>query len=166
MLTDVKRSLRISVNQFDTEIADLIAAARIELIQAGVRKDKAESDTDSLIKRAVTVYCKANFGYDNPEADRMALSFWNLKQSLRLSADYSGYLVEFEVTDGTNPLENALISFNGYEAYTDDLGQASFNGVSPSQNMDYSIQLDGYKTINDEVDVSTDKVVTVTMEGV
>jgi len=157
MLTDVKRSLRISVNQFDTEIADLIAAARIELIQAGVRKDKAESDTDSLIKRAVTVYCKANFGYDNPEADRMALSFWNLKQSLRLSADYSGYLVEFEVTDGTNPLENALISFNGYESYT---------GVSPSQNMDYSIQLDGYKTINDEVDVSTDKVVTVTMEGV
>lgn len=89
MLNDVKLSLRIINNHFDGEIQDLIDAARMDLKQSGVSHDKANSDDDALIKRAITTYCKANFGYDNPDADRFAKSYEMLKQHLSLAGDYN-----------------------------------------------------------------------------
>jgi uncharacterized phage protein (predicted DNA packaging) len=90
LLDDVKQALRISINNtnFDTEVNDLISAARLDLIQSGVSADKVNLDTDPLIKRAVITYCKANFGYDNPEADRFQQSYTMLKQHLSLAGDY------------------------------------------------------------------------------
>lgn len=90
LLDDVKQVLRISVDNtsFDTEVNDLISAARLDLIQSGVSADKVNLDTDPLIKRAVITYCKANFGYDNPEADRFQQSYTMLKQHLSLTGDY------------------------------------------------------------------------------
>jgi uncharacterized phage protein (predicted DNA packaging) len=90
MLNDVKLSLRVTSTAFDIEIQDLIDAARIDLIQSGVSSLKAKSDTDPLIKRAITLYCKAFFGYDNPDADRLRDSYVMLKQHLSLAADYNG----------------------------------------------------------------------------
>lgn len=90
LLDDVKQALRISIDNtiFDTEVNDLIGAARLDLIQSGVSADKVNLDTDPLIKRAIIVYCKANFGYDNPEADRFQKSYDMLKQHLSLAGDY------------------------------------------------------------------------------
>jgi uncharacterized phage protein (predicted DNA packaging) len=90
MLNDVKLSLRVTSTALDIEIQDLIDAARIDLIQSGVSSLKAKSDTDPLIKRAITLYCKAFFGYDNPDADRLRDSYVMLKQHLSLAADYNG----------------------------------------------------------------------------
>jgi uncharacterized phage protein (predicted DNA packaging) len=90
MLNGVKLSLRVTSTAFDIEIQDLIDAARIDLIQSGVSSLKAKSDTDPLIKRAITLYCKAFFGYDNPDADRLRDSYVMLKQHLSLAADYNG----------------------------------------------------------------------------
>lgn len=88
VLDDVKNVLRISGNDFDTELIDLIEAARNELKLAGVDSTLADSTSDSLIKRAITVYCKAEFGFDNGEAERFRKSFDLIKQHLTLSTDY------------------------------------------------------------------------------
>lgn len=90
ILADVKVALRIAAttNDFDTEIQDLINAAIEDLKMAGVATDKAV-DTDPLIKRAITVYCKSHFGYDNPDASRFWRSYESLKRHLTLSADYN-----------------------------------------------------------------------------
>ena len=89
MLDDVKDSLRESGNDLDTEILDLIDAAKADLILSGVNKDKV-IDTDPLIKRAIIVYCKANFGYDEPKiAERFEQSYISLKHHLTLSIEYT-----------------------------------------------------------------------------
>lgn len=86
MLTDVKLSLRISNTAFDNEIIDLIDAAKLDLGISGVENIDI---TDPLIKRAVTIYVKANFGWDNPDAERLQELYILLKQHLSLSGDYN-----------------------------------------------------------------------------
>lgn len=96
MLDDVKKALRISLSNtaFDGEVTDLIAAARDDLRLSGVLASKVEDDTDTLIKRAITVYAKANFGIDNPDAERFQASYESMKAHLTLSQEYT-----VEVTD-------------------------------------------------------------------
>lgn len=87
LIDDVKLALRVTSVDFDTEIQDLIDSAKVDLKLAGV---VSPDETDPLIKRAITVYCKAHFGYDNPEADRFQRSYDLLKMHLALSTDYTG----------------------------------------------------------------------------
>jgi uncharacterized phage protein (predicted DNA packaging) len=89
MLDDIKDVLRISGTTLNTEVTDLIAAARTDLILSGVLATKANSDTDALIKRAISTYCKANFGWDNPEAERFQSAYNMLKNHLCLSSEYT-----------------------------------------------------------------------------
>ncbi len=90
MLNSIKDSLRINGNDLDTEILDLIESAKADLILSGVHKDKVV-DTDPLIKRAIIVYCKANFGYDDVNmAERFEQSYISLKHHLTLSTEYTG----------------------------------------------------------------------------
>lgn len=90
ILDDVKVALRIAATttDFDGEINDLISAAIDDLKLAGVAADKA-IETDPLIKRAITTYCKAHYGYDNPDAERFLQSYLMLKMHLSLSVDYT-----------------------------------------------------------------------------
>lgn len=80
--------LRISHKHFDTEIADLIAAARADLKLAGIRADKADDDNDPLTRRAVMCYLKAEFGLDNDDAERYRNSYEMLKRHLALADEY------------------------------------------------------------------------------
>ena len=89
MLAEVKLALRVTTTDFDTEIQSLIDAAVADLTLAGVAAEKAQSTTDPLIKRAVVTYCKAHFGYDNPEAERFQQSYDMLKAHLTLSQEYT-----------------------------------------------------------------------------
>lgn len=89
MLSDIKDVLRVSGTATDTEISDIISAARQDLILSGVLVAKANSDTDPLIKRAVSTYAKANFGWDNPESERFIESYHMLKSHLLLSTEYT-----------------------------------------------------------------------------
>lgn len=91
MLEEVKTALRISASNsvFNDEINTLILAARLDLVQAGVSADVVnDTDPDALIKRAIVTYAKANFGYDNPEANRFERAYTMLKQHLSLYGDY------------------------------------------------------------------------------
>lgn len=89
LLTDVKPVLRISASNtvFDAEVQGLIDAAKADLELSGVLASKVV-DTDPLIVRAVFTYCKANFGYDNPDAERFQSSYDSLKRHLTLASDY------------------------------------------------------------------------------
>ena len=88
-LQDIKNSLRITGNDLDAEIEDLVEAAKADLILSGVLESKI-AETDPLIKRAIAVYCKANFGYEDPKyADRFQESYTSLKHHLTLSAEYT-----------------------------------------------------------------------------
>jgi len=79
--------LRINGTDFDDELQDLIDAAKADLVLSGVHKDKTD-DKDPLIKRAIIVYCKAHYGYDDM-GERFAASYEGLKQHLTLSAEYT-----------------------------------------------------------------------------
>jgi len=90
LLDDVKLALRIapSQTQFDREIEDLIAAAQGELVRAGVDPVKAVDYADPLVKRAIITYCKAHFGWENADFERLDAAFWRLVEHLSLSAEY------------------------------------------------------------------------------
>ncbi|WP_423408024.1 head-tail connector protein [Heyndrickxia sp. MSNUG] len=91
MLEDVKKALRVTNSAFDTEISDLIDAAKLDLRLAGVYF--VDENIDALIRRAIITYCKAYFGYDNKEAERFEASYVMLKQHLSLAGDYHAPLV-------------------------------------------------------------------------
>lgn len=89
LLDDVKVVMRISGTDLDSELNDLISAAKLDLKLAGVLATLVDAVTpDALIKRAITVYCKANFGWDNQEADRFQASYDLLKAHVASSTDY------------------------------------------------------------------------------
>ncbi|MGG0645407.1 head-tail connector protein [Bacillus mycoides] len=88
MLETVKKALSVSHDALDDEISDLIEAARHDLMLSGVSSTKANVDTDSLIKRAIITYTKANFIPDAKEAERFQLSYNMLKNHLTLAGDY------------------------------------------------------------------------------
>lgn len=95
MLERAKLALRKTATQFEPEIKDLIASAVQDMRNVGITKLPAEIDYsadsfgDPLIDRAVLLYCKAEFGYLDPEeAKRFRDAYDYLKCALSLAGDY------------------------------------------------------------------------------
>ena len=84
----IRLRLRNSSNALDSEITDLINAARADLVRGGVLKTKAEDESDPLILQAVATYVKAEFGLDNEDADKYRASYREQRNGLTLSDDY------------------------------------------------------------------------------
>ena len=87
MLEKIKLSLRINNSAYDDEITDLINACKKELELAGIASSNIDED-DEMIIRAVTLYCKANFGFDNSDADRYINSYESIKTFLCTNTQY------------------------------------------------------------------------------
>ena len=87
-ISDIRHSLRISHTHFDGEITDLIGAARSDLLLGGIKSEKINDESDALIKRAIVVYVKAEFGLDNADSEKYRESYNMLKRQLMLSNDY------------------------------------------------------------------------------
>ncbi|EPR12494.1 head-tail connector protein [Ruminiclostridium papyrosolvens] len=85
LIDDVKLSLRIKTDAFDDEINPLIEACKIDLKLAGVN---VIEETDPLIKRAVILYAKANFGYSE-DSEKYKIAYDMQKNSLALSQKYN-----------------------------------------------------------------------------
>lgn len=92
LLNACRAALRIPAfcNDYDDEIADVIEAARAELVAGGVRPEKAADDDDGRIRLAIKVYVKANFGMDNPDAERFMKSFETMLTSMSGDSAYNG----------------------------------------------------------------------------
>ena len=87
LLEKVKLALRITTTAFDSEITDLIAAARADLGIAGVLID---DEMAPLIIRAVTTYCRANFGQPE-DYERMKAAYDEQKAQLRTATGYTDW---------------------------------------------------------------------------
>lgn len=87
MLEKVKLSLRISTNDFDSELSDLIRAAFADLGIAGITNAVA---SDPLIIRAVTTYCKMHFG-EPDEYDRLKRSYDEQKAQLSTATGFTDW---------------------------------------------------------------------------
>ena len=86
MLQKIKDALRVSGEALDEEIQDLIDAAKADLRLSGITKN----EDDPLILRAITIYCKAHFGYEDPaQAELFLRSYLALKAHLALSKEYA-----------------------------------------------------------------------------
>lgn len=88
MKTKVKKALRLTSDAFDDEIEELIAEVKVQLKTAGILESKIV-DTDPMIARAIKLYCKANFGLDNPDSEKYQMSFNSLEAHLANSSDYN-----------------------------------------------------------------------------
>lgn len=87
MLGKVKLALRVTTAAFDSEIEDLIAAALADLGIAGVVN---QLKSDPLIIRAVTTYCRANFGQPD-DYDRLKASYDEQKAQLMMATGYTDW---------------------------------------------------------------------------
>lgn len=86
LLEQTKRWLRISTDVVDDEVAQTIAAAILDLQNVGVQKTDRD---DPLIRQAIKLYCKSQFGYDT-DAERFSGAYEHLKMALAMSRDYNG----------------------------------------------------------------------------
>lgn len=86
ILEKVKLALRISTNDFDSELNGLIDAAKKDLGIAGV----VTEETDSLIIRAICTYCKLNFGDAvGSEYDHLKNSYDEQKAQMQMATGYT-----------------------------------------------------------------------------
>ena len=144
LLEDIKTALRISNVAYDAEIQDLIDTAKADLSLTGL---VAVDETDPLTKRAITVFVKANFGFDNPDAERLQKSYEMLKNHLAISTDYAYYTVVI------NCSEQRQVIFDGETKETNASGQVIFNTRAKNHvkytvnNTDYYVDITQNTTI-------------------
>lgn len=84
MLNKIKLDLRITNQAYDEEIKDLIEACKLDLEISGVASSFIKED-DPLIIQAIKIYCKAHFGYDNSDSEKLKESYSLLKQHLAIA---------------------------------------------------------------------------------
>lgn len=87
-LAAVKLSLRVTTTAFDSEINGLIDAALLDMGLAGVSND---DETDALILRAVTTYCRLHFGQPD-DYDRLKASYDEQKAQLGMATGYTEWI--------------------------------------------------------------------------
>ncbi len=87
MLERVKLALRITTTAYDSELEDLIDAAKMDLGIAGVI---VSEEFDALVNRAVITYCKLSFGLPE-DYDRLKRSYDEQKAQLRTATGYTDW---------------------------------------------------------------------------
>lgn len=167
ILDDVKAALRIAATTtaFNAELTDLIAAAQADLALGGV---VITDITDALYKRAVIVYCKAYFGYDNPDADRLVRAYDMLKTHLALSLDYMAYAITFTVATAAGvKIAGATIEIEGMTVTleTNSQGVAIYYTTAKLVDVDYTVSKAGYSDVTGSVYVDASKAVEVVMSA-
>ena len=90
----IRDALRISsqAEAITNEINDCIEACKRDLQQVGVVN---LDESDALIIRAITIYCKAEFGYSE-KAQQFRQSYDSLKLALSLMEEYTVKKTETE----------------------------------------------------------------------
>jgi len=86
LLDDVKVALRTTQNFTDDEIQDIIDACKLDL---GIAGTETVDETDKLIKRAIIIYAKANYGMANPDMEKYQRAYDKLKVNVALALRYS-----------------------------------------------------------------------------
>jgi hypothetical protein len=88
MLNKVKLALRITTTAFDSELNDLIDAAKLDLGIAGV---VLPDELDAICQKAIITYCKVNFG-EPDDYDRLKASYDEQKAQLSMASGYTTWI--------------------------------------------------------------------------
>ena len=105
LLSDIKKSLRVTTDALDAEVQMLVDAALIDMERAGVNPALLQLDENgdignALVKKAVTVLCKADFGYDvQSEAYRFEASYDRILNALLNSSENVAAIAAEEAAD-------------------------------------------------------------------
>ena len=89
MLDKVKTALRIKTNAFDSELTDLINAAKTDLGIAGVI---VPAEVDAIVTRAIITFCKMSFGLPE-DYDKLKTSYDEQKAQLSNATNYTDWSV-------------------------------------------------------------------------
>lgn len=87
-LEAIRLRVRQTVSKLDSELEDLIKAARGDLALGGVLPDKAADESDPLVKQAIVNYVKAEYGIDNPDSEKYRAAYEKQKIALAMASDY------------------------------------------------------------------------------
>lgn len=87
MLEKVKLALRIVTDKYDSELNDLIDAAKLDLGIAGVTVPET---LDALVSKAIITYCKMSFGLPE-DWDRLKRSYDEQKAQLSNASGYTDW---------------------------------------------------------------------------
>ena len=85
MLEKVKMALRITTDAYNSELNDLIDAAKTDLGIAGVT---LPDTLDAICTRAIITYCKLHFG-EPDDYDRLKASYDEQKAQLSMATGYT-----------------------------------------------------------------------------
>ena len=85
MLEKVKVALKITTNDFDSELSDMINAAILDLGLAGIINTL---QTDALVIRAICTYCRLNWG-SPADYDKLKSSYDEQKAQMSMSSLYN-----------------------------------------------------------------------------
>lgn len=85
MLEKVKVALKITTNDFDSELSDMINAATLDLGLAGIINTL---QTDALVIRAICTYCRLNWG-SPADYDKLKASYDEQKAQMSMSSLYN-----------------------------------------------------------------------------
>lgn len=96
ILNYCKLTLRITSNAYDEQITNLIGAARIKMVAGGVLAEKANDDTDPIVRLAIATFVCSTFGLDNNEAERLGMSFESFVTQLKGTTTYGQTLEDDE----------------------------------------------------------------------
>lgn len=76
LLDDARLALRVTSNMTDVEVQLWIDAALADMKRVGIREELIDADNPSaLVRGAVICYVKAQYGYDNSEAQRFMAAY-------------------------------------------------------------------------------------------
>ena len=77
----------------------------------------------------------------------------DITEPVSMSAGQATFKVTFTVSDGTDPLSGAEVSFNSTLETTNSEGKVVFDGVVPANGMSYSVSKSGYDLYEGSLDV-------------
>ena len=88
-IASIRLRVRLTVDKLDSEIEDLIKAARADLVEfGGVLPERVADESDPLVKQAIATYVKAEFGLDNEDSEKYRASYAKQKIALGLASSY------------------------------------------------------------------------------
>lgn len=103
LIDDVRQCLRVTSTLTDAEIQMWIAAALADMRRCGVHDELLVEETMCpLAKSAVTCFVKAQYGYDNNEAERFLESYRMMLVGL-LNSKANDYLFPDAITNQDCP---------------------------------------------------------------
>lgn len=89
MLEKVRLALRYVDSALDSEISDIIDAAKLDLQRVGVVVPQLDTEIDAQMEVAIILYARWQFDFEN-DGNRYKAMYFDKRADLALCGDYNG----------------------------------------------------------------------------